>query len=152
MRYNVDPASYDVLANRTIHAFPHLSFPNLSVSSPSAYCRNRSMAVLSGALLSGEAATARANERQRRRFLVAPAPISSKFHCPRPPWLVCTPDQNRHATQAKIWPMLDVFASRRFWCLFWCVCWTGLWWYRFQSWCRKHMKTRMSASCQESSR
>ena len=99
-RFN--PVSYVLLANRTIHGFPHLSFPNLSVSSPSAYCRNRSLAVLSGALLSGEAATARANERQRRRFLVAPAPISSKFHCPRPPWLVCTPDQNRHATQAKI--------------------------------------------------
>ena len=22
--------------------------------------------------------------------------ISSQFHCPRPPWLVCVPDQNRH--------------------------------------------------------
>ena len=56
-RFN--PVSYVLLANRTIHGFPHLSFPNLSVSSPSAYCRNRSMAVLSGALLSGEAAIAR---------------------------------------------------------------------------------------------
>lgn len=32
-------------------------------------------------------------------FLVAPAPISLQFHCPRPPlWLHCTPNQNRHAT------------------------------------------------------
>ena len=56
--------SYDILANRTIHAFPHLSFPSLSVSSPSAYFRNlasvRSMAGLSGALLSGEAEITRA--------------------------------------------------------------------------------------------
>ena len=37
------------------------------------------MAVLSGALLSGEAAIARANERQRRRFLVAPAQSPRSF-------------------------------------------------------------------------
>ena len=32
----------------------------------------------------------------------APAPISSQFHCPRPTWLVCLADQNRHATQAML--------------------------------------------------
>ena len=70
IRHNVDPLSYDILANRTIHAFPHLGFPNLSVSSPSAYCRNlaslRSMAVLSVALLSGEAAIPRARTSGKR--------------------------------------------------------------------------------------
>ena len=35
-----------------------------------------------------------------RRFLVAPTSISSWFLCPRPPLLLCTPNQNRHATQA----------------------------------------------------
>ena len=39
------------------------------------------IAVLSGALLSGEAR-------------------SSQFHCPHSPWLVCAPGQNRHAMQA----------------------------------------------------
>ena len=33
-------------------------------------------------------------------FLVAPTSISSWFLCPRPPFLLCTPNQNRHATQA----------------------------------------------------
>lgn len=32
----------------------------------------------------------------------APAPISSQFNCPRPTWLVCLADQNRHATQAML--------------------------------------------------
>ena len=31
---------------------------------------------------------------------VAPAPISSRFLCPRPPLLLSAPNQNRHATQA----------------------------------------------------
>ena len=34
-------------------------------------------------------------------FRVAPAPISSRFLCPRPPLLLSAPNQNRHATQAK---------------------------------------------------
>ena len=33
-------------------------------------------------------------------FQVAPAPISSRFLCPRPPLLLSLPNQNRHATQA----------------------------------------------------
>ena len=36
----------------------------------------------------------------RKRKIVAPAPISSRFFCPRPPLLLS--DQNRHATQATI--------------------------------------------------
>ena len=34
------------------------------------------------------------------RAQVAPAPISSRFLCPRPPLLLSSPNQNRHATQA----------------------------------------------------
>ena len=64
------------------------------------------MAVTLGAILSGEAAKARANERRRREknksLLVAPAPISSHFHRPRAPLLVCAPQQNWHALQARI--------------------------------------------------
>ena len=33
-------------------------------------------------------------------FQVAPAPISSRFLCPRSPLLLSAPNQNRHATQA----------------------------------------------------
>ena len=33
-------------------------------------------------------------------FSVAPASISSRFLCPRPPLLPCAPNQSRHATQA----------------------------------------------------
>ena len=36
-----------------------------------------------------------------RRFFVAPAPISSQFLCPRPPWppiLLSAPNQNRYAS------------------------------------------------------
>ena len=32
---------------------------------------------------------------------ITPAPISSRFLCPRPPLLLSAPNQNRHATQAK---------------------------------------------------
>ena len=32
---------------------------------------------------------------------VALAPISSRFVCPRPPLLLCAPNQNRHATKAR---------------------------------------------------
>ena len=64
------------------------------------------MAVTSGAILSGEAAKARANERRscekNKSLLVAPAPISSHFHRPRAPLLVCAPHQNFHASQARI--------------------------------------------------
>ena len=42
-------------------------------------------------------------------FQVAPAPISSRFLCPRPPLLFSAPNQNRHATQA-----IDSQTSRRF--------------------------------------
>ena len=35
-------------------------------------------------------------------FQVAPAPISSRFLCPRRPLLLSAPNQNRHATQANI--------------------------------------------------
>ena len=35
-----------------------------------------------------------------RRFLVAPAPNSLRFLCPRLPLLLCVPNQNHHATQA----------------------------------------------------
>ena len=49
---------------------------------------------------------ARENERRSReknkKFQVAPAPISSRFLCPRPPLLISSPNQNRHATQATV--------------------------------------------------
>ena len=48
----------------------------------------RSMAVMSGALLSG------------RSHKSARDPVSSQFLCPRPAWFVCAPDQTRHSTQA----------------------------------------------------
>ena len=35
-------------------------------------------------------------------FQVAPAPISSRFLCPRRPLLLSAPNQNRHATQANV--------------------------------------------------
>lgn len=64
------------------------------------------MAITSGAILSGEAAKARANERRTREknnsLLVAPATISSHCHRPRAPLLVCAPHQNCHASQARI--------------------------------------------------
>ena len=55
----------------------------------------RSVAVLS---------TGRAHKRRSRekKFQVAPAPISSRFLCPRPPLLLSAPNQNHHATQARI--------------------------------------------------
>ena len=37
--------------------------------------------------------------RPGRRFLIAPAPISSLFLCPCTPFLLCVPNQNRDATQ-----------------------------------------------------
>ena len=43
---------------------------------------------------------ARENERRSREKNNAPAPISSRFLCPRPPLLLSSPNQNRHATQA----------------------------------------------------
>ena len=49
------------------------------------------MTVLSGALLSGKAAKARAKR-------VIPALIPSQFLCPQA-WLVCAPNQSRRATQ-----------------------------------------------------
>ena len=52
----------------------------------------RSMAVLSGARLSGEAA--------RKIIKVVPTLISSRFLCPRPPLSFSSPNQNRHATRA----------------------------------------------------
>ena len=42
-------------------------------------------------------------------FQVAPAPISSRFLCPRPPLLLSSPNQNRHATQARI--IYEIFTS-----------------------------------------
>ena len=38
--------------------------------------------------------------RKIKKIQVAPAPISSRFLCPRPPLLLSSPNQNRHATQA----------------------------------------------------
>ena len=52
----------------------------------------RSIAVLSGSRLSGEAA--------RKIKKVVPAPVSSRFLCPCPPLLLSAPNQNRHATKA----------------------------------------------------
>ena len=64
---------------------------------------------------SGQAAKERKNARtlvlaakpQERaakpREKVAPAPISSRFLCPRPPLLLSAPNQKRHATQASYW-------------------------------------------------
>ena len=58
----------------------------------------RSMAVLSS-----RAHEQRSCEiRDRHAFQVAPAPISSRFLCPRPPLLLSAPNQNRHATQASL--------------------------------------------------
>ena len=53
-------------------------------------CSLRSMVVLSGARQSGEAA--------RKKDQAAPALISSRFLCTRPPLLFNAPNQNRHAT------------------------------------------------------
>ena len=68
----------------------------------------RSMAVLSSRAQERRshekfAREARENERRSReknKNQVAPAPISSRFLCPRPPLLLSSPNQNRHATQA----------------------------------------------------
>ena len=38
-------------------------------------------------------------------FQVTPAPISSRFLCPRLPLSLCSPNQNRHATQASCTPV-----------------------------------------------
>ena len=48
---------------------------------------------------SGEAA-----RKIKTKFQVASAPISSRFVCPRPPLLLSAPNQNRHATQASMFP------------------------------------------------
>ena len=48
---------------------------------------------------------ARENERRSReknKNQVASAPISSRFLCSRPPLLLSAPNQNRHATQARL--------------------------------------------------
>ena len=48
---------------------------------------------------------ARVNERRNReknKNQVASAPISSRFLCSRPPLLLSAPNQNRHATQARL--------------------------------------------------
>lgn len=42
-----------------------------------------------------------ASERRSCKSARTPATISSRHHCPRPPWLVCTSEKNRHATQAR---------------------------------------------------
>ena len=74
------------------------------------------MAVLSGALLSGEAANrarkdARTNGDATRK--ITPAPIFSRFLCPRPPMLLRAPNQNRHATQAmQIYKMVSPETGR----------------------------------------
>ena len=53
---------------------------------------------------------ARENERRsREKNKVAPAPISSRFLCPRPPLLLSSPNQNCHATQANAFP--ETFTS-----------------------------------------
>ena len=69
----------------------------------------RSIAVCRAERTSGEGAKfprkARENEQQSReknKFQVVPAPISSRFLCPRPPLLLSAPNQNRHAKQASI--------------------------------------------------
>ena len=49
---------------------------------------------------SGEAAGREIRARSREK--VAPALISSRFLCPRPPLLLSAPKQNRHATQATL--------------------------------------------------
>ena len=51
---------------------------------PTQYCQLRRL----GALWRGQASSS------------SPHPISLQFLCPRPPWLVCAPDQNRHASHA----------------------------------------------------
>ena len=63
--------------------------------------------------------SSRAHERRAaRKIKTAPAPISSRFLCPRPPGhYFITPNQNRHATQANQLP--DNCASR----------FKGAWWY-----------------------
>ena len=53
----------------------------------------------------------------RRKIKTAPAAISSRFLCPRPPLLLSAPNQNRHATQANQLP--DNCVSR----------FKGAWWY-----------------------
>ena len=50
------------------------------------------------AVLSSRAHKRRSREKNKNQ--VAPAPISSRFLCPRPPLLLSAPNQNRYATQA----------------------------------------------------
>ena len=84
---------------------------NLSINSH-VYASLRSMAVSPGARLSGEPSKTRAKRagtkseaaRKMKTFQVAPAPISSRFLCPRPPLLFSALNRNRHATQTTFTP------------------------------------------------
>ena len=58
--------------------------------------------------------------RKMKTFQVAPAPISSRFLCPRLPLLFSAPNQNRHPTQAtftpngkrEVFPLVVVYCLR----------------------------------------
>ena len=44
----------------------------------------------------------RKSDKVMRKITIGPTPISSwQFYCPCLPWLVCVPDQNHYATQAR---------------------------------------------------
>ena len=64
------------------------------------YASLRSMAVLSSRAQERRSRQIRARRARERARKVVPAPISSRFLCPRPPLLLSAPNQNRHATQA----------------------------------------------------
>ena len=70
----------------------------------------RSMAVLSSRAQERRSREIRARS-ARTSGKVASAPISSRFLCPRPPLLLSAPNQNRHATQAKVpWSWFSSFS------------------------------------------
>ena len=73
----------------------------------------RSMAVLSSRAQERRSREIRARSARERaaKPRVASAPISSRFLCPRPPLLLSAPNQNRHATQAKVpWSWFSSFS------------------------------------------
>ena len=86
--------------SHTVYTSP----PKITVMPSSFSTSLRNMAVLSSRAQerrsheNSHAKRARTSEKNKNQ--VAPAPISSRFLCPRPPLLLSSPNQNRHATQA----------------------------------------------------
>ena len=74
----------------------HLSILTMKITSQILFADS----LCSMAVLSSWAHEQRSREKNKNQ--VAPAPISSRFLCPRPPLLLSVPNQNRHATQANL--------------------------------------------------